>query len=273
MQRRFMIFFTVVILFSLLITPAGTAQASTQQAAPECPPYKAGFLQDKGFLATLTPECIRTYKEAARADALPAAADIAITATGGPDNFGYTYNSTVAYSWISATTNSGLTGDDKSSGPINIGFSFPFYGTAQTQLYFNTNGLITFGAGSAQWGAYTIPDELNPNHFIAAFWDDLLVGSPYNSGAIFYAKGGTAPNRYFVIEWRNVENYAGNNTFSFEAILYEKGDIVIQHKSLPSDYYATVGIEDMSGDVGLQYEYGTSGLTAPKAIQFSYPTI
>ena len=272
MQRKFMNFFTVIVLFSLLIAPAGTAQASAQQSSPECPPYKAGFLQDKGFLATLTPECIRTYKEeAAQQAALPAAADVALATIGGPDNFGYTYNSAAAYNWINATTNSGLTGDDKSSGPIDIGFNFPFYGSVQTQLYFNTNGLITFGAGTPQWGAYTIPDELNPNNFIAAFWDDLLVGSPYNSGAIFYAKGGTAPNRYIVIEWRNVENYAGTGVFSFEAILAEKGDIIIQHKSQPSAYFSTVGIEDSTGYQGLQYQFGSSGIGTPKSIRFYYP--
>src|SRR5512145_3023247 len=133
MQRKLMVLFTVLILFSLLTAPAGTAQARAQGASPECPPYKPGILQDKGFLATITPECIRAYKEAERESALSAAvADVATMDTGGPDNFGYTYNNTVAYSWLSATTNSGVTGDDQASGPVDIGFPFPFYGTTQT---------------------------------------------------------------------------------------------------------------------------------------------
>jgi hypothetical protein len=276
-QHKITFLFTILVLLSL-VTPAGPgparAQAGAQGAPPACPPYEEGILREKDLLASVPPDCIRMYKEADREAGPHAAraADVETMAFGGPDQFGYTYNDSVAFSWINAATNSGLTGDDAFTGPISIGFNFPFYGTAQSQLYFNTNGLITFGAGSSEWGAYRTPTELNPNNLIAAFWDDLLVGSSYNNGAVYYSRGGSAPNRYFVVEWRNVQNYEdGITPFSFEAILHENGDVVIQHKSLPVSYYATVGIEDSSGYQGLQYHYGTSGLSTPRAIRFFYP--
>ena len=276
MQHKMRFIFTILVLWSLVMSMEGApayAQAGVQGAPPACPPYEEGILKKEVLLASVPPECIRMYKEADRESGSHVAAPgVETKAFGGPDRFGYTYNESGAFNWISAATNSGLTGDDASTGPVGIGFNFPFYGTAHSQLYFNTNGLITFGAGSLEWGAYRVPNELNPNNLIAAFWDDLLVGSSYNKGAIYYSRGGSAPDRYFVVEWRNVQNYEGGATpFSFEAILYENGDIVIQHKSLPVSYYATVGIEDSTGYQGLQYHYGTSGLSPFGAIRFSYP--
>src|SRR5215212_2635746 len=225
MKNKLMVLFTTLILLSLLMPSAGTARAQTgvQNASQDCPPYKESILNDKDFLHSLPLECIGAYKEAARQTNLPAdGREIQPMTTGEPDQFGYAYDSSVVYNWISASTNSGLIGDDEFTGPIDIGFSFPFYGLPQTQLYFNTNGLITFGAGSREWGGRGIPNDANPNNFIAPFWDDLLVGSPY--GAIYYSRGGSAPNRYIVIEWRSVESYSGIGATTVEAILYENGD-------------------------------------------------
>jgi len=167
MQRKLIGLFIALVLFSLVITPLGIVQAQveTQNAIPDCPPYDPSYLKDKGFLHSLQLECVRPYKELFRKANAPAGIqNLQQTAVGGPDSFGYTYNDSVSYSWISASTNSGLTGDDESAGPINIGFNFPFYGMPQTQLYFSTNGLITFGAGNWDWSGSDIPNDMNPNN-------------------------------------------------------------------------------------------------------------
>ena len=119
------------------------------------------------------------------------------------------------------------------------------------------------------WSGADFPSDMNPNNFIAPFWDDLQVGSPYNSGAMYYSQGGSAPNRYFVVEWRNVEYWYNSTITSFEAILHENGDIVFQYQSLPSSYWPTVGIEDSVGYDGLLYD--AYWLTPLKAIRFYYP--
>jgi len=202
------------------------------------------------------------------------------------DPFGYTYDDRVPYNWIPASTNSGILGDDILSGAVEIGFNFPFYEFNYSQLYFSTNGGITFGDAPsyAQYGGFDIPNSSAPNNLIAPFWEDLAVSSPdsnyvMNSGAVFYAQGGIAPNRYFILEWRDVTTFAGSSAFSFETILHENGDIVVQHQSLPVSYNvppipynSTVGIENSAGDEGLQYQSGASGLNALTAIRFYYPT-
>jgi len=272
MQRKLFVLFAGLVLFSLMIAPIGTAnaQARTQASAPNCPPFDQTLMHDKGFLKSLPPECAKAYHKLMQNDK-PGIAPTPLS-VGGPDAFGYTYNDTVSYNWVAASTDTGISGDDEISGAVNIGFNFPFYGINYSQLYFNTNGGITFGSGSYEYGSFDIPNTNAPNNLIAPLWEDLVVGSPDNSGAIFYSQGGVVPNRYFILEWRAVTTYEGTSAFSFEAILYENGDIVFQHQSLPASYYSTVGIENSVGDEGLQYQLGSSGLSVLKAIHFYYPT-
>src|SRR5215213_8610192 len=272
MQHKLMVFFTTLILCSFVIAPAGLARAQAQVVIPDCPPYEPGLLNEREGIRSLPVECVRAYKGLAPETNAPAGVrEVTPAAVGGPDGFGYTYDDAAAYNWISATTNSGLTGYDQFTGPVSLGFNFPFYGLPQSQLYFNTNGLITFGAGSADAGSNNYSIGLNPNNLIAPYLDYLIVGSPYNNGAIFYSQGGSAPNRYFVVEWRNVTLDYGSSVLplSFEAILYENGDIVFQYQSLAENVWPNyVGLEDSIGYDRLAYMQVVS---ASQAIRFYYP--
>jgi hypothetical protein len=197
-------------------------------------------------------------------------------ALGGPDDYGYTWNDGIAFNWIDATSgvDSGLSGDDQYTGAISIGFDFNFYGVSYDQLYFNTNGLVTFGSGSYAYSNSPIPIQAPPNNLIAVFWDDLAVGESYNSGRVFYQRGGTTPNRFLVIQWYNVTSYclsACTGLKTFEVILYENGDIVMQYQSMSGLLDgATVGIEDSIGVSGLLYLYNFSGLSNNTTVRF-YP--
>lgn len=195
--------------------------------------------------------------------------------TGGPDDFGYTWDDSVAFNWIDATTgtNTGLEGDDDYTDTIDIGFNFKFYENTYSQLHITTNGLVTFGEGAYHYSNQSIPNPAPVNNFIAPFWDDLCVNyGGYNTGTVRYMRGGGAPNRYFVVEWHEVSRLGSTDRLTFEVILYENGDIVMQYLSL-SGYLtsATVGIEDEAGIDGLQYLYNSSGLENNKAVRFYRP--
>jgi hypothetical protein len=278
MKRKWMFLFTALVLFSLMLSPIGTASAQdplpptpTPTPLPEPP-----FPGDKGG-PQLGPDGLWYMPEGAPLN--PEQPDNVILTPSGlapsaPDDFGYTWDDTVAFSWIDASsgTDTGLAGDDQFQGPINIEFSFKFYEDSYTQLYISTNGLVSFGGGSSSYGNTNIPYIAPPNNFIAPFWDDLAVGSIYNAGKIYYFAGGTSPNRYFVVEWLNVTTFSETSSlFSFEAILYENGDIIIQLQSLPASYSCTVGLENSFGDDGLQYYNSNGDLSAPKAIHFYRP--
>src|SRR5437763_1716592 len=72
----------------------------------------------------------------------------------GPDAFGYTVQATTQFSFLQIT-NSGtsrvLWFNDDGTFTANIGFSFNFYGINYTNVSFNPNGLMTFGALSSNW--------------------------------------------------------------------------------------------------------------------------
>jgi len=208
---------------------------------------------------------------------------VAVPPPGGPDGFGYTWDDTVPFNWIDAKAlgaNSGLYGGDVYTGPINIGFTFQFYENNYTQLYFSTKGLVSFGQGGWWYSNIAIPNPAIPNNIIVAFWDDLGMykGNRPDAGIYTY-QGGTAPNRYFVVEWFRADQYSGsgesgsgNYDLTFEIILYENGDIVMQYLNLSGNLQsATVGIEDDWGVTGLQYLYNAPGLSNNKAIHFYRP--
>lgn len=202
---------------------------------------------------------------------------------GGPDLFGHTWVDsvgpapTVSYNWIeinSTGIDSGVTGDDNFGGPFSMGFAFNFYGNSYTELYFSTNGLITFGSGTSSLSNTQIPSTSTPQNFIAPFWDDLAVGGGSNSGAIYYQQLGIAPNRQFVVEWCNITTLGGSGPMTFEVILNETGAMWMQYQTLgtASSGSATVGIENFDGTDGLEYSYNTAGnIFANLAIRFSLP--
>lgn len=208
----------------------------------------------------------------------PVAASVAPQAMGGPDEFGYTWDDTEPYAWIDAAQsgmNSGLYGGDVYTGPVDIGFTFPFYENSYTQAYFSTKGLVSFGQGGYWFENVLIPNAALPNDMIAAFWDDLgMYAQTRPDAGIYYFRGGTAPNRYLVVEWYRADTYNGSGTLdlTFEVILHENGDIVLQYSSLTGNLEsATVGIEDSAGTTGLQYLYNAPGLGDGLAIRFRRP--
>lgn len=204
-------------------------------------------------------------------------ASVAPQATGGPDEFGYTWDDAVPFTWVDVISGveTSLAGDDTFFGPVDIGFPFKFYENTYAQLYISTNGLVTFGEGTPRSSNQSIPNPASPNNFIAVFWDDLTIGSPYNPGKVYYRSGGTAPNRYLAIAWYNATSCCATDARdykTFEVVLYENGDIIMLYLWL-SGYLqsATVGIEDDVGITGLQYLYNAAGLETNKAIRFYRP--
>ncbi len=224
-----------ILLAMLVISVVTTTQAhplSTEQNQQNCPPSDPNSIRNKAEMQLIPDHCMEIYGQGLQ---VSSSHDVGSLGTGGPDTFGYTFDDTVTYDWVSATTDSGVTDDDEVSGAIDIGFDFPFYGLNYDQLYFSTNGLITFGAPSVGQGGSI---SYLPNNFIAPYEArDLKTGS----GRIYYSLEGEAPNRYFIVEWRdvelsNAEFYPGSLVLiSFEAILYEKGNILVQIREIVED--------------------------------------
>ena len=204
---------------------------------------------------------------------------------GGGDVYGYSWTDSnapspsVAFDWIDITgvgVDSMVTGDDQYSLAIPIGFSFPFYGTSYTDVYFSTNGLITFAGGSSAYSNRDIPNTNTPNLLIAPYWDDLCVDyGTYNDGAIYYQSLGSSPNRQFVVEWWQVSRLGTSTEMTFEAILNETGEIWVQYLDMNgmTGSGATIGIENSDGTVGSKYSYDQAVVSDSLAIMFTPSTV
>lgn len=114
--------------------------------------------------------------------------------------------------------------DDDHFGPIGLNTPFNFFGTSYTEVFFNSNGSLTFGDGRDSWDNYTFPasgtdqfgDTILPT--IAPFFDDH--DNRYGGTLSFI---NTLPG-IFVATWDNVPLYGRTETNSFQAVLFSAGN-------------------------------------------------
>ncbi len=189
------------------------------------------------------------------------------------DSFGYTCVA-APRAFVPAANATGLTGDDGVL-KATLPFTFKFYGTNYTSVNIDNNGLLSFATpGKNDWINQAIPATGAPNAGIYAFWDDLVV-SP--SGSVRTETVGTAPNRQYVVEWRNVYVFgAQQKLFSAEAVLGENGTITFAYAgdmSIPVNQgsSATVGIENAAGTVALRYLYNGATLHSSDGLVITPP--
>ena len=268
-------------------TNALAPNATTSVAFPNWTPSATGYFTVT--IQTLIPNDITPTN-----DAITKSTEIVLHyGTGGPDAQGYFWIDSdevggPTYSWIeiSSTGQSaimyGVTafhGDDNFSEPLPIGFNFPFYGINFDHLHADINGEILFGENKwytpypeEQWGddgnmfnyADPIPGNDDMPNLISVFWDDLVAEQ--GVGNVYFQSFGSAPNRYFVVQWNNLKfagGTGGSSTICFQVVLHENGNIVMQYKNVenghtgivPHNYgqSVTVAIQNGTAEAGLCY--------------------
>ncbi len=115
------------------------------------------------------------------------------------------------------------------------GFQFPFYGTTYGELFFSSNGLITFGSPNS---SSTNTDLTDPPQqaSIAAFWEDFVVGTS-DINAVFWEVTGTGADQRLTLQWNNVvlkgPNGLSNLIANFQAILSADGTIQFNYVDVP----------------------------------------
>jgi WD40 repeat protein len=120
--------------------------------------------------------------------------------------------------------------DDGSYGPINLGLPFPFFGSIYSNIYVNTNGLISFLSPISEYIPKKFPIS-TPS--ISPFWSDVNTNI---GGQIYYRESSSSsdlnqaksditnvysasfnPTRLYITTWYQVAAYSGsssvNNTF------------------------------------------------------------
>ena len=228
--------------------------------------------------------------------------DVSVTDPLGPDTYGYycfddgdiDYTPAPTYDWEEIDPNYGGSGtvismsDVGNTGDIetiSLPFNFTFYGENYSTITVCSNGWIAPGSTEQySFMNWHIPGPLGPSPMIAPFWDDLKIGS----GRVCYYNNSV--QHYFVVEWSHLQNEYNSAEETFQVILYDPnyyatptgdGEIKVQYKVVNNvdvgDYtptfhishgqYATVGIEDHTSEVGLEYTYNDTYPTAAKTLQ------
>ncbi len=198
-----------------------------------------------------------------------------IATTQRADSFGYTCASGPS-AYVAATTPLGLSGDDTT---VQVSTPFPvrLYGQSYSTAWVDTNGVISFvnpGGSAVKFGTH-IPDAGSPNAAVFALFDDLLVDG---QASTWTAVTGTAPNRKYVIEWRNARFYNDGGRFTAEVIFSEaNGDITLAYNNLAAGSpraagsQAVVGIENANGTDGFEYSFQQADLSASTSVTFHPP--
>jgi hypothetical protein len=215
----------------------------------------------------------------------------------GPDAYGYyAYEDGDAappaptYGWVEIDPNLGGPGtlftlSDDQTRSMALPFSFRYYGASFTTLSISSNGFLACGTTTDNAvGNGLIPGPEGPPNMIAGFWTDLNPAAA-GSGKV-YTYNDATHNR-FIVEFSGVEHYdpAGLGLpETFQYILYNPasvptptgdGEIVMQYALVSDASSCTVGIENGTETVGIQYlalgqlNAAAGGLHAGRAIKYT----
>ncbi|KQC07886.1 MAG: hypothetical protein APR54_00635 [Candidatus Cloacimonas sp. SDB] len=220
----------------------------------------------------------------------------------GPDAHGYyiyddsdaDYSLAPVYNWIEIDPDYGGSGtilnlnDNGNTGDIEDvdlpeNFRFIFYGQEYSLITVCSNGWIApGGTDNYEFMNWHIPGFLGPSPMIAPFWDDLKIG---NGNVCYYYE---IESRKFIIEWSHLQNEYNNDEETFQVILFDSleypsitgdSEILFQYKvvnnvdqgtynyGVQHGLYASVGIEDPSSTIGLEYTFNNEYPAAAAPLQ------
>jgi hypothetical protein len=197
----------------------------------------------------------------------------------GPDSYGYYayssddpfYDQSPVYNWfeidaIGIPLNIPELSDYTET--IGLPFSFKYYGNDYSVIRVSTDGWVAFGGGNQTASINTpLPNNDNVNNMLAVFWDDLYdIEVP--GCKIYYFND--LLNHRFIIEWDSIShNDQGSEPKRecFQIILLNPayyptpsgdGEILFMYKKVEYPESNTVGIENHTQDVGLQYVFDSN---------------
>lgn len=195
---------------------------------------------------------------------------LALTSNFKTDAYGYQCHE-VAFDYIEGDTPLNLYPGYDDQTLVQLPFPFTLYGATYEALWVTTNGYMAFESNFPDWFNTVIPNSYSPNGALYGLWDDLAGGG----GTVYTATVGDAPNRQFVVEWRDFGFYDSGDIASFEIVLHETGEIVMQYLSADGPNSqgasATIGIENAAGDDALQYSYNRASVASETAILYEVP--
>jgi len=183
--------------------------------------------------------------------------------SGGP------HSQSPVFDWIaidsSQSTYQGISldlGDDEVT-QVNLPFTFTYYGLDYNQVTIGSDGWIAMGYQTTYDQTNSgIPNSDGPSAMIAGLWDDLDPGNIGQPSDIYYYYD--TVNHRFIVEYFRVEHWPSGYHETFEIILYDPGyyptptgdgEIIVQYLLPMHQSDNTLGIENYSETIGIQYYY------------------
>lgn len=210
---------------------------------------------------------------------VPSAGDgmVSTKRRGGPDGFGYIFSDSneaeCSYDFVDISTtgtelNFTTTGgapalDDGTSGAVQLGHDFPFYGQAHTTLNMSANGYLSTDPNDVGFDHDNDCNIVSPSAGaparLNAMHDDLVITHGYYQyfGSCPRPLDGADNTGCSIFQWDGVAYFGapGPPFFDLQAVLYDTGQIVYQKTS--GDLFlgsnATIGLLNHAADDGLIY--------------------
>ena len=194
------------------------------------------------------------------------------------DELGYAWSSSslsndVEYSWEDISPNANLLtfeANDQATGPIGIGFSFPFYGQSYTEIIVNPNGWVGFSEDNDGWNNQSVFSDDSPHNAIFAFWDDLNPESSQDndvgSGNVYLDSNSDR----CIIWYDSVSHWTSlDRIYDFQLILYPDGSIKVNYREMTGDVDSgTIGIVNQDGTIGHQIVYNDEFMEDNLSVSF-----
>lgn len=172
----------------------------------------------------------------------------------------------------------GLEALDDWNASIEVPFPVHFAGDESgfEVLNLSSNGVMSF----TDYTEFSYDNSALPvaaiKSLIAPYWDDLNPEAIDSNGDIFVGTIGEAPNREFVIEYRNVAHYGSEGEISFQVVFFENSSDILfnyQDTELGAEEFshggsATIGVQ-LGEDRFTQVGYDQGILGSGKSIRFT----
>lgn len=202
------------------------------------------------------------------------AKDVPVEITAVTDDFGYSC-ATSTGEYLQGDTETSLTGDDVQTS-LDLPFSFPFYGVSYDSAFVTSNGHLNFLAGTTSYANGDIPSSAAPNAALYPFWDDLVLDG---ESGLYTGTTTVDGEDAFVVEWRNVRKYSPTtDRLNFSVTLVADGTVLfgygdVSDTDTAKGNSASIGIENESGTVGLEYSVNTASISSGTQITYTAPVL
>jgi hypothetical protein len=169
---------------------------------------------------------------------------------------------------------------DNVSMDVLLGFFFYYFPCANeiaaTAIRISSNGYVTFhqfgggGADGLDGSNDPLPSAVDPDHFAAPWWDDLIVTAQGSTDRVSYKVEGAAGSAVMTVQWFSISRVGGDTTefhrFQLK-LLQASGQVQFHYDTtwIPDSVdNATTGLENMAGTLAFcAFNCGNNNSAAP----------